>query len=122
MENSKIYRNTAPNIEITAVGINTIDSKEEAMFILNDKIYFTTSLDNLKIISDFIVPSEKEVRSEKITINIITHKIVEHACYIELKDGSVTAIVDNKEVKITNSLYDSFRLMAFIRSLILETV
>jgi hypothetical protein len=112
--NERIYRN--PLIEITAIGVD----KDQGLFVINDERYIAIQVKNLELISSIINNAITDTKSLQITIFEITDSITEALCSVQIKDGKFVITMDNKEDNITEGLYDSFRLVAFLKSFLLE--
>jgi hypothetical protein len=109
-----VYRSTP--IEITAVGME----RDMGLFIINDSKYITITRKNLDLIASVINPAIITSKEVQITYNEITDCTTEVSCYVSYKDNAFKATIDSKDIKITESLYDSFRLAAFIRTFLVE--
>ena len=108
---AKLFKTNS--IEITSIGID----KDKGLFIINRNRFIATSKKNLESLSAIISGNGNDIQ---IIYEEITDEIREVKCHVQLKNNAIIITINSEEIHITDCLYDTFRLIAFINTLLSE--
>jgi len=89
--------------------------EDQGLFIINDSRYITIPKKSLEAFTDIICTGN----NSQVTFILLSDTVKEYQVMVQFKDNALITSIEGKEVKLSENLFESFKLTAFIKTFLL---